>query len=45
VRRWQQDNAEHMADYHRRWQRANPEKRREHYRRYRERKAQDPKMA
>jgi hypothetical protein len=45
VRRWQQDNAEQMADYHCRWQRANPEKRREHYSRYRERKAQDPKMA
>jgi hypothetical protein len=24
VRRWQQDNAEHLADYHRRWQRASP---------------------
>jgi hypothetical protein len=26
VRRWQQENAEHLADYHRRWQQANREK-------------------
>jgi hypothetical protein len=45
VRRWQQDNAEHMADYHRRWQRANPEKRREHYLRYREPQGPGPQMA
>jgi hypothetical protein len=42
VRRWQQDNAEHMADYHRAWQRANRDKRRKHYRRYLEGKRDDP---
>jgi hypothetical protein len=38
VRRWQRENAKHMADYHRRWQRANRDKRR----RYLERKRKDP---
>jgi hypothetical protein len=42
VRRWQQDNAEHMADYHRRRQQANLDKRREHSRRYLEDKCDDP---
>lgn len=42
VRRWQQENAEHLADYHRRWQQANQEKKRAQARRYRERKAEDP---
>jgi hypothetical protein len=42
VRRWQQEHAEHMADYHRRWQQANPEKKRAQNRRYRERKREDP---
>ena len=42
VRRWQQENAEHLADYNRRWQQANPEKKRAQDRRYRERKRQDP---
>jgi hypothetical protein len=26
VRRWHQENAEHLADYHRRWQQANPQR-------------------
>jgi hypothetical protein len=38
MRRWHEENAEHLADYHRRWQRANAEKRRAQDRRYRERK-------
>jgi hypothetical protein len=42
VRRWQQDNAEHMADYHRRWQKADPAKRRAQMRPYLERKRDDP---
>jgi hypothetical protein len=42
VRRSQQDNAEHMADYHRRRQQANLDKRREHSRRYLEDKCDDP---
>jgi hypothetical protein len=42
VRSWQQENAEHLADYHHRWQQANPEKKRAQDRRYRERKRQDP---
>jgi hypothetical protein len=42
VRRWHQENAEHLADYHRRWQRTNPEKKRAQQRRYRERKRDDP---
>jgi hypothetical protein len=42
VRRWQQANAEHMADYHRRWQRTNRERKRAQDRRYWERKRQDP---
>ena len=42
IRRWQQANAEHMADYHRRWQEANVERKRATNRRYRERKREDP---
>jgi hypothetical protein len=42
VRRWQQENAEHLADYHRRWQQANREKKRAQGQRYRERKRDDP---
>jgi hypothetical protein len=42
VRRWQQENAKHLAEYHRRWQQANREKHRAHDRRYRERVRQDP---
>jgi hypothetical protein len=42
VRRWQQANSEHLADYHRRWQQANVERKRETARRYRERKREDP---
>jgi hypothetical protein len=42
VRRWQQEHAEHLAEYHRRWQRANRDKTRAQNRRYRERKRQDP---
>jgi hypothetical protein len=42
VRCWHQENAEHLADYHRRWQQANPEKKRAQDRRYRERKRDDP---
>jgi hypothetical protein len=42
VRRWQQENAERLADYHRRWQQANRDKTRAQDRRYRERRAQDP---
>jgi hypothetical protein len=42
VRRWQQDNAEHLADYHRRWQQANRDKKRAQDRRYRERHREDP---
>jgi hypothetical protein len=42
VRQWQQENAEHLADYHRRWQRANPGRKRAQNRRYRERKRDDP---
>jgi hypothetical protein len=41
-RRWRQENAEYMADYHRRWQEANVERKRETDRRYRERERQDP---
>jgi hypothetical protein len=37
VRRWQQEHAEYMSEYHRRWQKANPEKVRAQSRRYRER--------
>jgi hypothetical protein len=42
VRRWQQANSEHLADYHRRWQQANVERKRETARRYRDRKREDP---
>jgi hypothetical protein len=42
VRRWQQENAEHLAEYHRRWQQANRDKKGAQDRRYRERKRQDP---
>ena len=42
MRRWQQDNAEHLAAYHRRWQQENPDKKRAQMRRYRECKADDP---
>jgi hypothetical protein len=42
VRRWQEKNAEHLADYHRRWQQANRDKQRAQNRRYRERKRDDP---
>jgi hypothetical protein len=42
VRRWQQENAEQLADYHRRWQRANRDRQRAQNRRYRERKRDDP---
>jgi hypothetical protein len=42
VRRWQQDNAEHLAEYHRSWQQANRDKKRAQDRRYRERVRQDP---
>jgi hypothetical protein len=42
IRRWQQANAEHMADYHFRWQEANVERKRATNRRYRERKREDP---
>jgi hypothetical protein len=42
VRRWHQENAEHLADYHLRWQRANRDKQRAQNRRYRERKRDDP---
>jgi hypothetical protein len=42
VRRWQQENAEHLADYHRRWEQANRDKKRAQDGRYRERKRQDP---
>jgi hypothetical protein len=42
VRRWQQEHAEYMADYHRRWQQANRDKKRAQDRGYRERKRQDP---
>jgi hypothetical protein len=41
VRRWQEKNAEHLADYHRRWQQANRDKQRAQNRRYRERKHYD----
>jgi hypothetical protein len=34
VRCWQQENAEHLADYHRRWQQANRDKKRAQQRRY-----------
>jgi hypothetical protein len=44
VRRWQRENAKHMAEYHRRWQRANRDKKRAQNRRYRERKRQDPEF-
>jgi NAD-dependent SIR2 family protein deacetylase len=40
-RRWRQENAEHLAEYHRRWQQANRDKTRAQDRRYRERKRQD----
>jgi ketosteroid isomerase-like protein len=42
VRRWQQEHADYMADYHRRWQQANRDKKRAQDRRYRERKREDP---
>jgi hypothetical protein len=42
VREWQQENAGHLADYHRRWHRANRDKQRAQTRRYRERKRTDP---
>jgi hypothetical protein len=42
VRRWHQENAERLADYHRRWQQANPEKKRAQNRRHREWKREDP---
>jgi hypothetical protein len=42
VRRWQQENAEHLADYHLRWQQENRDKKRAQDRRYRERKRDDP---
>ena len=42
VRRWQQENAEHLAEYHLRWQQANRDKKRAQGRRYRERKRQEP---
>ena len=42
VRRWQRENAEHLADYHRRWQQESREKKRAHNRRYWERKRDDP---
>jgi hypothetical protein len=42
VRRYQQENAEHLADYHRRRQQENREKKRANDRRYRERRRQDP---
>jgi hypothetical protein len=42
VRRWHEENAEHLADYHLRWQQANRDKKRAQGRRYRERKRQDP---
>jgi hypothetical protein len=45
VRCWHQENAEHLADYHRRWQQANPEKKRAQNRRYRERKREDPESS
>jgi hypothetical protein len=38
VRRGQQANSEHLADYHRRWQQANRDRKRAQDRRYRERK-------
>jgi hypothetical protein len=41
-RRWRQENAEYMAEYHRRWQQANRDKTRAQDRRYRERKRHDP---
>jgi hypothetical protein len=42
VRRWHQENAERLAEYHRRWQRENRDKQRAQNRRYRERKRDDP---
>jgi hypothetical protein len=42
VRRWQQENADRLADYHRRWQQENRDKKRAQDRRYRKRKRQDP---
>jgi hypothetical protein len=42
VRRWQEENAEHLADYHRRWQQVNRDKKRAQDRRYRERVRLDP---
>jgi hypothetical protein len=42
VRRWQEENAAHLADYHRRWQQANRDKQRAQNRRHRQRKRQDP---
>jgi hypothetical protein len=42
VRRWQQENAEHLADYHLRWQQANRDMKRAQGGRYRERERQDP---
>jgi hypothetical protein len=43
VRRWHQENAEHLAEYNRRWRRANRDKTRAQDRRYKERKrAEDP---
>jgi hypothetical protein len=42
VRQGQQENAEHLADYHRRWQEANRDRQRAQNRRYRERKRDDP---
>jgi hypothetical protein len=40
--RWQQETAEHLADYHRHWRQANLDKKRAQDRRDRERKRQDP---
>ena len=42
VRRWQEKNAEHLAEYHLRWQQGNRDKQRAQNRRYRERKREDP---
>jgi hypothetical protein len=42
VRSWHQENAEHLAGYHRRWQRENRDKQRAQNRRYRERKRDNP---
>jgi hypothetical protein len=42
VRRWHEENTEHLAEYHRQWQQANRDKKRAQGRRYRERKREDP---